>query len=50
MVIVECQHACLDLFMLPSWKRGPERAVSLPTRVSRKGYVYVRLPDNTIME
>jgi len=30
--------------------KPPQTTASLPTRVSRSGNVYVRLPDNTIME
>ena len=31
-------------------KKGPQPAALLPTRVSRSGYVYVRLPDGTLLE
>lgn len=31
-------------------KKGPQNAAVLPTRVSKAGNVYLRLPDNTIME
>jgi len=31
-------------------KNGPQRLASLPTRVSQSGNIFLRLPDNTIME
>lgn len=31
-------------------KKGPQRLASLPTRISKSGNIFVRLPDNTIME
>jgi len=30
-------------------KKGPQRAVALPARVSKTGNVYVRLPDGTLL-
>ena len=33
---------------LANEKKGPQRAASLPTRVSRSGNVYIRLPDGTL--
>ena len=31
-------------------KNGPQRLAVLPTRVSQSGAVYVRLPENTIID
>mmetsp|Transcript_33224 Transcript_33224/g.107445 ORF Transcript_33224/g.107445 Transcript_33224/m.107445 type:complete len:233 (+) Transcript_33224:66-764(+) len=34
---------------LANEKNGPQRLGSLPTRVSKSGNIFIRLPDNTIM-
>lgn len=35
---------------LANEKKGPQRLAMLPARVSKSGNVFLRLPDNTIME
>merc|ERR1712087_631317 len=35
---------------LANEKKGPQRAASLPTRISKSGRVYLRLPDNTLLQ